>query len=207
MDQRAETDLIRKAVGGDRDALERLLLAYYDRLGRRLARRIPDTLRAVTSEEDVLQQTFISAFDAIGSFRPTGRWSFYRWIVTIAEHRLQDAIRAHRAAKRGGGRAAVGAGEDGNEYDDLIDLLAGPRRTPSQSVARHEAVHAVHTAMESMPPDYAEALALRYVRGLPVSEVAETMQRTERAVHNLCYRGLRELHVVLGASSAYLTKK
>ncbi|MHC5114928.1 MAG: RNA polymerase sigma factor [Planctomycetota bacterium] len=207
MDQQVEIDLIRRAVDGDRDALERLLLAYYDRLSRRLARRVPDTLRAVTSEEDVLQQAFIAAFDAIGSFRPTGRWSFYRWLVTLAEHRLQDAIRAHRAAKRGGGRAAVRAGEDGNEYDDLIDLLAGPRRTPSQSVARHEAVRAVHEALESLAPDHAEALALRYVRGLPVAEVAETMQRTERAIHNLCYRGLREIHAVMGGSSTYLTRK
>ena len=88
----------------------------------------------------------------------------------------------------------------------LVDLLAGPRRTPSQSIARHEAVGAVRVALTGLTEDYREALQLRYVQGLPVAEVAETMKRTPRAVHNLCRRGLQELRAALGRSAQYLTR-
>ncbi len=49
-----------------------------------------------------------------------------------------------------------------------------------------------------------------YAEGQPATRngrVAGIMDRTDRAVHNLCRRGLEELHVVLGRSSKYLTRK
>ena len=67
-DAERDTDLVERAVGGDQAALERLLLSYYDRLARRMARRLPAGLRATVSEEDILQQTFIGAFDGIERF-------------------------------------------------------------------------------------------------------------------------------------------
>ena len=207
----AEDDLrlIDRAVAGESAALERLLLAHYDRLAARIARRLPADLRATVSEEDILQQAFIAAFGAIGSFEPKGAGAFYRWLCTIAEHRLQDAIKTQRAAKRGAGRVAADArsptGDD--SYDDLIDLLAVESRTPSRSVARHEAAGAIRVALAALKEDYRRAIELRYIQRLPVAEVAGIMSRTERSVHNLCRRALKELHAVMGRTSQYLTRK
>jgi RNA polymerase sigma-70 factor (ECF subfamily) len=207
----AEDDLglIDRAVAGESAALERLLLAHYDRLAARIARRLPADLRATVSEEDILQQAFIAAFGAIGSFEPKGARSFYRWLCTIAEHRLQDAIKAQRTAKRGEGRAAASAkapaGDD--SYDDLIDLLAVESRTPSRSVARHEAAGAIRVVLAALKEDYRRAIELRYIQRLSVAEVAGIMNRTERSVHNLCRRGLKELHAVMGRTSQFLTRK
>ncbi|MHC4064236.1 MAG: RNA polymerase sigma factor [Planctomycetota bacterium] len=205
----AELDLIARAVAGDAFALERLLLAYYDRLCRRVARKLPVRLRGTVAAEDILQQTFVEAFQGIGSFRPQGKWAFYRWLVTIADHRLQDAVKAQRAAKRGGGRAdADQAAKPALEStDELIELLAGPHHTPSQSAARHEAVGAVQVALASLKADHRRALELRYFQGLPAAEVAKAMNRTPHAVHNLCHRGLKELRAVLGRSSQFFTRK
>ena len=61
LDSETENELVVQALGGDEIALERLLLASYDQLSRRLARKLPATLRGSISEEDILQQVFISA--------------------------------------------------------------------------------------------------------------------------------------------------
>ena len=98
----SEIDLISRAVAGERIALEELLLMHYDRLGARIARKLPSSLRRVFNEEDILQQSFTEIFQRIRSFHPSGKWAFYRWIATIADHRLRDAIKAQRTAKRGG---------------------------------------------------------------------------------------------------------
>jgi len=204
----SEGQLIARAIEGDGQALEELLFAHYDRLGRRIARRLPAALRGVFSEEDILQEAMTAAFRGIGTFQPRGRWSFYRWQCAIADNALRNAISYHNAAKRGGGRTAAGTlAPPYDSCDDLIDMLAGPGRTPSRSVARHEAANAVQMGLASLKPDYRQAITLRYVQGLPVAEVATVMNRTPRAVHNLCRRGLRELHGVLGRSSDYLTRK
>ncbi|MHC4697391.1 MAG: RNA polymerase sigma factor [Planctomycetota bacterium] len=207
MEQRAtELELIDRAVNGDAAALERLLLAYYDRLEARIARKLPAWLHGVVAAEDVLQQAFFEAFRAVGSFRPRGKFAFYRWLATIADRRLQDAIKAERAAKRGGAaRAATPANMGIDSTDDLIDLLAGSTRTPSRSAARHEAAGAVHAAVAGLKDDYRQVIHLRYVQGLPVAEVAQAMNRTENAVHKLSRRALNELHAMLGATSKFFS--
>ena len=199
-----ERDLLDAATGGDELALERLLLAYYDRLAARIERRLSSALRAVVSEEDILQQTLIDATRAIGSFRPVGRWAFYRWLCAIAEHRLQDEIKAQRALKRGGGRVQVVWQDSARQ---LIDALSASRRTPSRSVALDEAARAVQAGLAHLGEDQRRALQLRYVRGLSPAQVAHEMGRSPHAVHNLCHRGLNELHIVLGRSSKYVTRR
>ncbi len=86
----------------------------------------------------------------------------------------------------------------------LLDLVAVDVHTPSQSVASHEAVQ---VAMAGLKDDYREALHLRYITGLPVTEVASRMNRTDRAVQMLCHRGLQKLRAALDRSSAFLSKK
>jgi RNA polymerase sigma-70 factor (ECF subfamily) len=80
-------------------------------------------------------------------------------------------------------------------------------RTPSRSAAGHEAVRAVQVGLAGLKSDYREALRLRYIEGLPVAEVAARMDRTERAVHMLCHRGLQCLRAAVGRSSQFLSSK
>ncbi|MCH8806978.1 MAG: hypothetical protein IH986_12925 [Planctomycetes bacterium] len=87
----------------------------------------------------------------------------------------------------------------------LLDLLAGPGRTPSRCVARVEALRAVQSALDRLPEHYRQAILLVRIEGRPVAEVAAEMGRTERAVHGLTRRGLELLRDRLGDSSAYLS--
>lgn len=200
-------DLIQRAVDGEQSALERLLLGYYDRLSRRIARKLPASLRGSVTEEDILQEAFIDAFQRIGTFEPRGERAFFRWLITIAEHRLLDVIKGQHTVKRGGGRNQQRSPASfGDSVDELIELLAGPQHSPSQSAARHEAVAAVQVGLAGLAEDYRHAIHLRYFEGLTPVEVADRMNRTPHAVHNLCHRGLKELRAVLGRSSQYLTR-
>ena len=61
---------------------------------------------------------------------PRGERPFYRWLVTIAEHRLQDAIRAHLTAKRGGGRTRRSCLADQRTFRFGQDLR-GPGSPPA----------------------------------------------------------------------------
>src|SRR3954469_15957638 len=105
--------LLTAAVAGDRPSLEGLLLSHYDRLRQQLEVGIPPELRAVVTAEDVLQDVFVDAFRGISSFRPPAddpAAAFAGWLDTIARHRLLDQVKSQRAAKRGGGRQAIAAG-------------------------------------------------------------------------------------------------
>jgi RNA polymerase sigma-70 factor (ECF subfamily) len=201
--------LLARATAGDQLALERLLLGCHDRLVAQLTGELPADLRGVVSADDVLQEAYVVAFRQIGTFEPRGPDAFYKWLRAIAKNRLFDAIKAARAAKRGGGRARAEApaGPATSSVVELLDLLNLHDHTPSRSAAGHEAVAAVQVALASLKEDYREALRLRYIDGLSVAETAARMNRTDRAVHMLCHRALQQLHEALGRSSQYFTRK
>ena len=57
----SESALTAAAVAGDRVALERLLLAHYDELARRIDAKLPPRLQSTQAVEDILQLTFFQA--------------------------------------------------------------------------------------------------------------------------------------------------
>ena len=75
----------------------------------------------------------------------------------------------------------------------------GLRGDPASTVLeRLGAQGAVDDLVAELTPEQAEAVLLRVVGGLPVSEVARIMQHRAGAVRVLCHRALRRLARHLG---------
>ncbi len=205
----SEESLAVQAVSGDSLALERLLLTYHDRLAARIARKFPTFLKDSLDVEDILQKAYVGAFRDIRTFQPCGPEAFYRWLAAIADHRLQDTVKAHMRAKRPDHRRVDGAAAtpEGSSIQDWVNLVADREPTPSKAPARREAVQALQVALAGLPPDYREALQLRYLEGHGVAEVAAQMGRTLGAVLMLCNRGLKKLREAMGRSSLYLSSR
>jgi len=200
-----EFDLLRDAIAGDAPALTALLTGSYETLQDRIARRIPADLRGQLDADDIVQETHVSVFRHIGTFQPEGPTSFERWIHTIGIHKLRKAIRAGRAVKRGGHHSPIAPKPIDDSMATLLGVLEAPGRTPSSSVARLEAIEAVRAAMEQLPDDFRQAVQLVYLQGVPVADAAAAMQRTERAVYNLCFKAKEHLRSLMASRSHYLS--
>jgi RNA polymerase sigma-70 factor, ECF subfamily len=191
--------LLAAAIAGDSVALQRLLLRYQSRLLARLRRRMPRELQRVVAAEDIFQECLIDIFRKISSFHPDGGRALERWLITITDNRLIDAIRMVTAAKRGGGWNFL---ETPNGQSTVIPLLEWVRvdsHTPSRSVAAREAESGIRDALAALKDEYREAVRLRFLEGLDIAEVAIRMKRTPWSVHKLCTRGLRQLERLLGS--------
>ena len=62
---------------------------------------------------------------------------------------------------------------------------------------RSEAVVALLDALHQLPETQAEAIRLRYMEGLPLSEIVERMDKSDTAVAGLLKRGLQKLRVIM----------
>ncbi len=196
--------LIDLAVAGDQAALERLLMMHHGRLINDLGRKVPDNVRSIISVEDILQETYVKVFNQIGRFEPRGPGTFYGWVARIGEHRLFDAIKAERAAKRGGGRVRINEPpERSGTVIEWLEFLAAHERTPSMSAAGRESARKVRQALECLKKEHREALRMRYIEGMPVAEVAERMKRSEGAVSLLCHRAMKKLAEAMGSETQF----
>ncbi len=204
-----EEELVRNATCGDRMALQQLLLLHYTPLAHRISVMMPPALQGSVGAEDILQETFIHAIRDISGFDPLKWRSFGAWLMAVAENRIRDAIKTSERKKRGGHchQARNLRDDHGSAIVDLIDILATESQTPSRSVARHEAVKAIQVAVASLPEDYRQAVRLRYLEGMSLSEVATAMHRSPGAIRGLLDRAKQQMRDAMGRASAYLSRR
>lgn len=213
----SETALIGRARAGDASAMERLLHGRRRRVLAFLEQNMPGELRDSLDPGDLLQDTWVEAFRRIGQLVSADGAALDAWLFAIARTRIADALRSHRALKRGGRMrrlglavppagvgAAAAARDDDSQILDLLDELAALRRSPSQSAAAREAVLLLERSIARLPDDYRTAIRLRHVEGLGVKEAADRMSRTEGSFHMLCARGLKALRREMGSASDYI---
>lgn len=194
-----------RAARGDHDALAELLERCGPRVKRRMGGRIPVDLRPLLSVDDLMQETYKDAFLDIGQFHPCGPDSFIRWLTTLAERNLIDAIRAWEAEKRGGGRRRVQPAGSADSLHVLHEQLERASSTPSHRVARAEAYQRLRRAIEQLPPTYRRVVELYDLQGWSAREVAGALDRSEGAVYMLRSRAHRYLNTHLGPGSLYFS--
>jgi len=201
------SDPLGRAIAGDTVALTLLLTSGRRALCEFVARRIPADLRGQIDADDMVQEAHAEVFRHIHRFERRGANAFDRWVRTIALRKLRDAIKMRRADKRGGRNAqvhAAGAGVD-ESVVLLLDLMAGAEKSPSRCAAGAEAEKAIRAALDLLPIDYQQAVVLVYLQGLTVEEAATRMNRTDRAIHNLCHKAKSQLREILGTRSRFLS--
>jgi RNA polymerase sigma-70 factor, ECF subfamily len=197
---------IERAVAGDGDALQRLIVHFHAMLRGVVAAARDADLHSRIDPDDVLQQAYVSAFQGLAQCRFAGPAPFYKWLETIALSRLEDFQRAERRKKRDAARAACPVADSTSSYPDLIYRLAGPDSTPSRLVAKGEAVAAVLSCLARLNDEQREVVRLRYLEGQPVADIAAHLGKSESAIHMLCHRGLKALRERMVSISQFLTR-
>ena len=199
--------LIEQAAAGSRVALEQILLHYHDQLGRYTARTFPGELRGVVEVEDILHQTYVRVFRAIGSFEARSEGAFFSWLKTIATNQMHDLSRRRRRERPVVGKRTSSSSEGRESWvGKMAGWAAVDKKTPSQCVARREAVCAMQVALASLSDDHRQAIRLRYLDGRSIEETACIMDRSEDAVRGLCHRAKKKLRAALGRASQYLSR-
>lgn len=187
--------LISRAVTGDEDSVRRLLVLYHPRLRGRLLKQMDATMKARIEPEDLLQQVYLEAFRAIGSFHYEGPDSFLRWLFTILDRKLIDEHRALRAECRDVRREIPGSAPGGmnTTYVDLLSRLSGHGSTASQLIRKNEALAVMMACVASLPEHYQQVVRMRFLEGRSVSDVAKALDRSIGSIHMICHRALVQL--------------
>ena len=175
---RVATDkqLVKQAGRGDERAFELLVLKYQQRIFALINRYVRDP----DEVQDVAQETFIKAWNALPRFR--GESAFYTWLYRIAVNTAKN----HLVSK---GRRPPGSDVDASEAeqypgaDQLRDI-----GTPESQALSEELRTVIGQTIEGLPEELRRAVTLREFEGLSYEDIAAIMECPVGTVRSRIFR-------------------
>ena len=150
MGREEDSEWVRRARGGDRDAFAALVRGHHARI----LRLCLSMLRDPADAEDAAQEVFLKAYKSLDRF--AGDCAFSTWLHRIAANQCLDLLR--KASRR---------------RTESLDAEEDPSPEPGASL---EAADLAARALAGLPEDYRLILVLRETQGLSYLELAETLE-------------------------------
>ncbi len=158
-----ESRLIARCLAGEVEAF-RPLVHRYQRLAFSVAFRM---LGSRADAEDIAQQAFVDAFNALERFRGEGRThAFSTWLLRIAVNRSKDVLKSRRRTEEPLDRDVPG-GEAAFAYDPP---------TPEAHASSGERRQHLEAALLELPTKYREVLILKDAEDLSYEEIRAILQ-------------------------------
>jgi RNA polymerase sigma-70 factor (ECF subfamily) len=182
--EESDAAVVAQVLAGDRDAF-RVVVERHSRSLFRLAFRMTGNEQ---DAEDVVQETFLSAYRRLDRFE--SRSSFSTWIYRIAVNCSLDFSRKRRHE------------EDRQvtpEPEAPDPVLSLPSTNPSADrlMMSAEVREKVEATMSTLSEKERAAFVLRHFEGLSIEEVARTMGLRANAAKNNIFRAVQKLRRAL----------
>lgn len=190
-------DLVHRAQGGDREALERLIARYYERVRPIVRARVGPRLRTRLDSTDLLQETFVEAVRMFDRFEVRDESSLIRWLSRIAELRVREAVQKMKAAKRDP-RREVPIAAGASSASPVVDPADASPSPSENAVDREDAARFEH-CLDRLRDEQREVILLRDFSGASWEDVAEAMGKPSAGAARMLHsRALAELASLYG---------
>jgi RNA polymerase sigma-70 factor (ECF subfamily) len=171
-----EEQVVQRAINGDREAFTRLYDMHFDRIYRYVYVKVRDQAEA----EDLTQDVFIKAYEAIKSYK----WRdlpFTAWLFRIAHNRIIDHVRKTSKEKKA-------------SLDEAGAIAVGD---PVAMTEQNFEIYQLKAALEKLPDAQKEVASLRFISELSIAEVAATLGKSEGTVKALQFSAVASLRKLL----------
>lgn len=184
-----DQEIVVLAVGGKEAAYRELIRRYERPVFSLVLRMVRDRQLA----EDLAQETFIKALNAIASYRP--EYKFSSWIFKIANNAAIDQLR-----RRELNTLSIDGSPHATSAEDIeaTALQVGDKsETPLEELEARELGTAIERAIGLLRPEYRSCIMLRHVEGLAYEEIAQLLDLPLGTVKTYIHRARHELRDTL----------
>ena len=185
-DAQEDQQLVKRAKTGDMEA--------YDELVRRYQERIYATIYHMTANHedanDLAQETFIKAYQALKSFK--GDSSFFTWVYRIAINKTINFLKQRKNKTH----MSLNDLDFNAEHDsDLVALIS--EKTPRREVNLIELQEKLNAAMQKLSEIHRLVVTLHDVQGLSHEEIGKIMNCNTGTVRSRLFYARQQLQAYL----------
>jgi RNA polymerase sigma-70 factor (ECF subfamily) len=184
-----DRDLAAQAARGRERAFRELLTRYERPVFSLVFRMVRDRALA----EDLAQEAFIRAFNAIDSYNPS--YKFSNWIFKIANNHTIDYLRKKKLDTVSIHGSPNAASAEEQERTRLV--LESDDEQPDDFVENRELGDRIEWAIGELRPEYRTVILLRHVEGYAYDEIADTLELPLGTVKTYIHRARKELKDLL----------
>lgn len=172
-----DAELVSRATNGDDLAFE-AIMRRHNRLLFRTARSI---LKSDSETEDALQEAYLRAWRALGSFRADAKLS--TWLVRIVVNEALGRLRRRHAQV-----IPLDAAMNSTEPETQAWLQENPDLQPDRIAMRAEIRQLMEARIDMLPDAFRSVFMLRAVEDLSVEEVSQALEIPEATVRTRFFR-------------------
>ena len=172
----ADMELALRAKARDADAFRAIMRINNQKLYR-IARSI---IRNDSEAEDIVQETYVTAFAHLSSFR--GEASLATWLSRIAINEALGRLRKRRRA------ASVISGESASNAHVIPFPLRASGDDPERTMAQRQILRLVEQATDTLPDVYRTVFVARVIEGLSMEETADLLRLKPQTVKTRLHR-------------------
>lgn len=168
-------ELVGRVKEGEVEAFRQL----YDFYGRKIVNYIYRLTGSRSEAEDLAQDTFVLAFNKIGSLKDDTK--FQSWLFRIAQNNVYQKYRGKRP------HFESIDDEEGPELSDLQQLET-VLKNPEDRVLSTELQEVIQRAIRELPEKYREVFVLSALQRLSYQDISEIVGRTLPSVKSDIHR-------------------
>jgi len=183
----SDRDVVARVLAGNTASFE-LIMRRYNRRLYRIARGV---LRSDADAEDVVQDSYLKAYENLSQY--SGKGPLSAWLARITVNEALSRLRHGTALS---GVFPFEDREEGEEETVMADLFH-TLPTPEQSAARAEIRRLLESAIDVLPDPYRMAFVLCGVEEMSVAETAECLDIEPATVKTRYHRARKMLQETL----------
>jgi len=174
-DESEIAELVERAAGGNFEAFGELYSIYLDRIYRYVFYQVRDKMTA----EDITEEVFIKAWNAIASCKGRGQ-TFSSWLYRIAHNHVIDSLRSRRRHL--------------SIEMETADKVGGLELEAKEELEQQELLQVIGCLSQNQR----QVIILKFIEGLDNCEIGQVMGKSEGAIRVLQMRALATLRRELG---------
>lgn len=180
----SDIELASLAASGVAPAFEAIMRRH----NRLLFRTVRSILKSDADTEDAVQDAYLAAWRALGTFRGDARLS--SWLVRIA---LNEAFKRVRRRASNVVMFGTGSGAEPGEEGPEATMEADDDQRPDMAASRAEMRRFMEARIDQLPDQFRTVFMLRAVEEMPVEEVAALLDIPEATVRTRFFRARAQL--------------
>lgn len=172
-----DAQLVARSLKQDHEVFGQLIDRHASRIINLAYRMVGNRAEA----EDLAQETFLSAFKSLSTFRADSKFS--TWLYRIATNKCKDWLRAKRP----------GLEPQDVDIDETLDIHVMDEQTPERLLSQQQVAQELEQAIQRLPPLYREAFVMKHVEGMSYEEMEAILDVNSDTLKMRVYKGRLQL--------------